>query len=75
MMHKSSTLLFRTATLHHHHLLSRSFSTSAATHSRSSPLPFTRSDLAEYPELDRSFMRVLDSGVDTQSADYQDNYR
>ena len=36
---------------------------------------FTRADLAEYPELDRSFMRVLDSGVDSQSADYLDNYK
>jgi hypothetical protein len=38
-------------------------------------LNFTRADLAEYPELDRSFMKVLDSGVDTQSADYLDNYK
>lgn len=37
---------------------------------------FLRADLGEFPEeLDRSFMTVLDSGVDVQSEDYLSNYK
>jgi hypothetical protein len=57
----------------------RSFTHQAAQALASSgghPHRFTsRADLGEYPELDRSFMKVLDSGIDTKSADYLDNYQ
>lgn len=42
------------------HLLKRSFGAQAASYQQK-PLPFSRADLGEFPELDRSFMRVLDS--------------
>ena len=61
-MHKASTFLLQSA--------ARRTFTSYATQVHSSGLNFTRSDISEYPELNRSFMKVLDSGVDTQSADY-----
>jgi len=70
MMQKASAVFFR-----NHQAVRRTFATYAAQASAGSHLNFTRADLAEYPELDRSFMRVLDSGVDTQSADYLDNYK
>ena len=47
----------------------------AATRHQSQHVNFTRSDLGEFPELNRSFMKVLDSGVDTESPEYIDNYR
>ena len=47
----------------------------AAMQQQHSPLGFNRADLHEFPELNRSFMRVLESGIDTQSEDYIDNYR
>ena len=37
-------------------------------------LGFTHADLHELQELDRSFMKVLDSNVDTQSDSYKENY-
>ena len=70
MIHKASAVFFR-----NHQSVRRTFATYAAQASAGSHLNFTRADLAEYPELDRSFMRVLDSGVDTHSADYLDNYK
>jgi hypothetical protein len=51
----------------------RAFGTYAAHQSAGSS--YTRADLGEFPELNRSFMKVLDSGIDTQSADYIDNYK
>jgi hypothetical protein len=59
MMQKASALVFRG-----HQAVRRTFTTYAAQ-AASSKLNFTRADLAEYPELDRSFMKVLDSGIDT----------
>ena len=47
----------------------------AAMQQQHGPLGFNRADLHEFPELNRSFMRVLESGIDTQSEDYIDNYR
>jgi len=41
----------------------RAFGTYAAHQSAGSS--FTRADLGEFPELNRSFMKVLDSGIDT----------
>jgi hypothetical protein len=70
MIHKASAVFFR-----NHQSVRRTFATYAAQASAGSHLNFSRADLAEYPELDRSFMRVLDSGVDTHSADYLDNYK
>ena len=70
MIHKASAVFFRK-----HQAVRRTFATYATQASAGSHLNFTRADLAEYPELDRSFMRVLDSGVDTHSADYLDNYK
>jgi len=55
--------------------LRRTFTSYATQASATNKFNFTRADLAEYPELERSFMKVLDSGIDTQSADYQDNYK
>lgn len=70
MIHKATAAFFR-----NHQAVKRTFATYATQASAGSHLNFSRADLAEYPELDRSFMRVLDSGVDTQSADYLDNYK
>ena len=70
MIHKASAVFFR-----NHQAARRTFATYATQASAGSHMNFSRADLAEYPELDRSFMRVLDSGVDTQSADYLDNYK
>ena len=43
------------------HLLKRAFGAQAASY-QSKVLPaFSRADLGEFPELNRSFMRVLDS--------------
>ena len=54
----------------------RSFSYAAVQHTASNHKHhINRADLGEFPELDRSFMRVLDSGIDTGSADYKDNYQ
>ena len=52
----------------------RAFGAQAAHHH--SQVNFNgRADLKEFPELNRSFMKVLDSGIDTESQDYLDNYR
>ena len=53
----------------------RAFGYAAAATHHKAQMAFTREDLQEFPELNRSFMKVLDSGIDTQSTDYQDNYR
>lgn len=37
-------------------------------------LGFNHADLHELPELDRSFMKVLDTNCDTQSDFYKENY-
>ena len=70
MIQKASAAFFR-----NHQAVRRAFTTYVAQTSSGSNMNFTRADLTEYPELDRSFMRVFDSGVDTQSADYLDNYK
>jgi hypothetical protein len=69
MMQKASQLFIHTS--------KRAFSTyaSASISQNLAQGGFNRADLAEFPELNRSFMKVLDSGVDTQSAEYLDNYR
>jgi hypothetical protein len=66
-MHKASMFV--------RHTSKRAFSYAAVQHQQHTPLGFNRADLHEFPELNRSFMRVLESGIDTQSADYIDNYR
>jgi 3-methylcrotonyl-CoA carboxylase beta subunit len=48
----------------------RAFGYAAAATHRKAQMTFTREDLQEFPELNRSFMKVLDSGIDTQSTDY-----
>ncbi len=67
--------MMQRASLFVKHTSKRALSTYAAASQQSPSLSFTRADLHEYPELNRSFMKVLDSGIDTQSADYLDNYR
>jgi hypothetical protein len=67
--------MMQRASLFVKHTSKRALSTYAAASQQSPSLNFTRADLHEYPELNRSFMKVLDSGIDTQSADYLDNYR
>ena len=59
------------------HLLKRVFSTTATRSSFAAAQHHmhNRADLGEFPELDRSFMKVLESNIDTGSADYQDNYK
>ncbi len=53
----------------------RAFGYAAVATHHKAQMAFKREDLQEFPELNRSFMKVLDSGIDTQSTDYQDNYR